>query len=727
MARTSLTFGSIALIILTLAAANAQVAHQAGPNLRGKSDATGEDGGPMAPSLPLAKANFQAWFTTKNLPVWKNEYGGVPMWKELGPGMLYNGWNGADNAGRMTCLAIDPTDDHVIYAGAASGGLWKSIDGGQDWKPMADQEPSLSYGAVTIDPRDPAIIYAGMGEPNNSLDSFQGAGLLRSLDHGNHWSLLSSRVFMGQRFSRILLSPEIPNEIFVATTRGVMRSIDAGGTWVQLLKGDATDLILNPQDPNQMMAALGNYRGDPANGLYSSQDGGETWTRLTTDLPYPGTKLGRLQFGQCAKYPNVVYAAMYSNGTGLDGLMKSEDFGVSWVRMPNAPSYAGGSAWYYNVVAVSPVNPNIVFLSGTTTYRSEDGGNTWLDNTESYGPGRVHPDHHAITFDPSQPASLFLCTDGGIFKSNNNGDSWTPVNHDLATVQFQFVDVHPTDPNIAYGGTQDNGTNKYLGNYFWTNVEAGDGGVTRVNPVHPDIVYGEYVNLALYKSTDSGKNWDWDIVKGIDKKEGTLFYAPFNLDPENPDILVTGTSRVYRTTDAATSWTPISPILGSRVSAVTIAPNNSKVIYAGTNDGRLWVTPDTGKRWFEITSGIPKQYVNDIEIDPRNARIVYVALNSWTYSSIWKSTDAGGTWTNISDDLPPLPAYTLVLNPNEPDQVFVATATGVFVSDYGDGNWLRYGPNLPNAPVFSIVANKVTGLLTVGTHGRGAWSAPLPK
>jgi photosystem II stability/assembly factor-like uncharacterized protein len=185
---------------------------------------------------------------------------------------------------------------------------------------------------------------------------------------------------------------------------------------------------------------------------------------------------------------------------------------------------------------------------------------------------------------------------------------------------------------------------------------------------------------------------------------------------------------VWRTTDGCKTWSRISPALGGEVSAVTVAPNNSKVIYAGTSDGRVWVTPDTGSSWYELTRGFPRrQYVGDIAVDPRNARVVYVSFAAWGGSHIWKSTDAGGTWENVGDNLPEMPIRAIALDPRRPDVVYVGTEIGVFVSTQGGGRWARLGKGLPNSPVFSMTANRRTGFITVGTHGRGAWRIALPE
>ena len=676
-------------------------------------------------SRAAAQARLTAFFETRQIPTWINSDGKAPIWEEMGPSVIQHSWGDMDNGGRTCMIAVNPKNKNILYIAAASGGIWKTEDEGKIWKPIGDQIASLSVGAIAIDPFDPETIYAGLGEPHYSLDSFHGVGFLRSRNGGKTWDLMGSDVFMDYTFSRIVPNPSRPGFLYAATSRGVFRSLDYGGTWVQLLAGPATDLLLDARSPDTLIASIGLPWGSPKNGLYKSTDAGATWKHLTKDLPTNSLVLGRIQMDQCQSYPNVVYASLYGKSDGLVGLYKSTDFGQSWIRMPNAPSYAGGTAWYSNCIAVSPTNPNVVFVGGFSTFRTLDGGETWEDNTKSYAGGPVHPDHHNFTFSPVEPGTLYLCTDGGAFRTRNLGQSWESVSNGLATVQFQSVDVHPTDEKIAYGGTQDNGTNKYTGSLGWTNVFLGDGGVTHVNWNNPDVVYTEYVNLAILKSPDAGKNW-FDATNGIDPAESKLFYSPFVMDPSDPDTLVAGAQRVYRSTDAAANWRPIGPKWSGRVSAVAVASSVRSVIYAGTTDGHLWVTPNTGKDWYEISKGLPKAYVSDICIDPKNARRVYVSFNGWAANRVWVSEDAGGNWKNISADLPAMPVQALAIDPRHPRTLLIGTAIGVFASK-ADGRWMRFGKGLPNVPVFSIVANTKTNWITIGTHGRGAWRIPIPE
>ena len=213
-------------------------------------------------------AQFLAWYKTRSLPLFHVHGGPSVSWQEMGPGMILRGWNDTLNAGRMTSIVVSPQDSNLLFATAASGGIWRSDNGGSSWSPVADFAPSLSYGTIAIDPHNPNIIYAGQGEQNNSADSFAGSGLMRSEDNGIHWELLAQKVFSGQRFSRIIGNPQVSGMIYAATTRGVMRSTDHGQTWVTLLPGDATDVAINPQSPNQLLAAIGFAHGSPENGMH---------------------------------------------------------------------------------------------------------------------------------------------------------------------------------------------------------------------------------------------------------------------------------------------------------------------------------------------------------------------------------------------------------------------------------------------------------------------------
>lgn len=672
-----------------------------------------------------AAARLSAWFDSKSVPYYRDRDGSSPLWEEIGPSVLLQGWGGVKTAGRLNSVLIDPRDPKVIYTAAASGGIWKSTDAGKSWKPISDHEASPAFGALAFDPYDADNLYAGTGEPHFSLDSLYGAGLLRSRDAGKNWTLHAADLFLGHRFYRILPHPRYREYIYAATTLGLFRSIDGGNTWVRLLEGTCNDVIMHPRNPNWILAAMGSRRNrTQQRGLFRSLDAGDHWEQLITGLPDANAQIGRIHVGMCLAQPQALYAIYYGS-PGLIGVFKSTDTGETWKRLPNAPDCAGGQWWYDLYIAVHPTNPSVVFVGGLSSWRTMDGGLTWNDSSRSYGGGFVHPDHHYAAWDPHDTNTLYLCTDGGLYRTRNLGENWEELNTGLATIQFQSVDVHPWDKNIAYGGTQDNGTNKYTGNLEWLHVFGGDGGTTRVNYKNPNVVYTEYVNLAIFRSNDAAENWNF-AAGGIDRSEGALFYAPYAMDPNDPEILIAGTRRLWRTVDGTANWKSISPVLGNRVSAIAIAPGASGVIYGGTTNGKVWVTPNTGTDWYDVSAGIPSSYIGDIAIDPRSPRIAYVGTMSYGVPHVFKTKDAGGAWVDVTDNLPDTIVRGIVLHPRDPDLVYLATEIGVFVSETGGKRWYRLGRNLPNVPVYSIIANARTGYVTIGTHGRGAWRIPLP-
>jgi photosystem II stability/assembly factor-like uncharacterized protein len=674
------------------------------------------------PARPGASWRRSAWLDAMEVPYWTDPNGVTPSWECIGPLNITSGWGGYDDSGRISAIAVDPRDSQRVYIGASHGGVWLSEDGCKTWKPLSDFEASLSYGALILDPFDPDIIYGGTGEAHSSGDSYFGAGLLRSTDRGKTWELFGQPEFAGAYFGQLVASPNVKGLLIGATSHGLFRSLDRGRTWTKLLDGYFRDVVNSPRQPDVFYTC-----GGPGNAVavYKSSDSGNTWELLGGGLPPPGP-YGRSQLAICRDHPETVYVSHIINGR--TALYRTDDSGRTWRHLVNAYNYA---SWYNQFLACAPDNPDIIYEGGTTCHRSVDGGETWVDIARTYQWG-AHPDWHGYTFDPNDPRVLYAGTDGGLFISYDRGDTWIARNDGLATVQFTGIGVHPWDPYIAIGGTQDNGTLRYRHDKRWKQVFYGDGGTSIINPVNPDRMYTEYITLQMYRSDNGGDDWGW-IAGGIDRT-GALFYAPFEMDPNNPDVLVAGASRVWRTTDGGDTWTAISGNMGS-VSALAVAPHNSEVVYAGSRDGRIWVTPNCGKDWYEITKGAAGDrggrgrygaFVSAIAVDPRSPRRVIVAFGGYGHKHLYRSENAGGTWTVIDDNLPDAPATHVVIDPTRPDDVYVSLDVGVFVSNSWGGHWRRYGIGLPHSPVERLDLNRRTGYLSTATHGRSAWRVPLP-
>lgn len=653
------------------------------------------------------------------LSYWKDFTGQGPKWECIGPFGLSEAWGSSDNSGRVSSIVIDPRNTRRIYLAGAIGGVWKSEDRGKTWTPMSDFEESLSFGALALDPFDPDTIYACTGEAHGASDSRLGVGMLRSNDQGRTWELFAQEELRGTAVGQMVCSKKVRGLLMVAAGNGLWRSLDGGKSWIKMVEGGFQDITNSYREPDTYYACGGTFaRG----GVWKTTDAGNTW-RLLSGTRAPGT-FGRPQLAQCEEFPKTVYASFAVGEANGIAIYRTDDGGDTWTHLRGAVNYGGGQLWYDNFIACSPDNPKQLFGGGVTVYRTDDGGWIWRDVSRSYGDGvNTHPDFHCYRFDPHDPKTIYAGCDGGLFVSYDRGETWDSLNKGLATLQFVGMDVDPVNPHVAYGGTQDNGTSRGRGAPMWKEIFFGDGGITLVDYNRPNRVYTEYVGLTMAKSDDYGDNWV-DCTNGIDRS-GALFYSPFELDPNNPDILVAGSAWVWRTTDWAQSWTRISGNMG-QVSAMRIARGHSEVIYAGSRWGGVWVTPNTGKDWYDINDGLPRDFVTAIEIDPRTPRTAYVTLAGFGHDHIFKTENAGGSWTSVEDNLPDAPINHILVDPNRPEDVYIATEVGVFVSNSGGGNWKRYGVGLPNSVCQRLALNRRTGYLTVATHGRSCWRVPLP-
>ncbi len=655
--------------------------------------------------------------------------------------------------GRITAIAADPSNPMIVYAGAADGGVLKSTDGGLHWTPIFDEMPSLSIGAITIDPTDPSKIYVGTGEANSSGDSFDGDGLYMSPDGGTTWVHLGLE--QTRHINRIVVNPQNPQVLFVAAMgslfspspdRGVYRSLDGGQTWEQVLfVSDTTgciDLAINPENPQILYAAMWERIrrpwmrrvGGPTSGIYRSTDGGETWELLTNGLPQ-GANVGRIGLALAPSNPQVIYAIYADHPGYFMGIYKTTDGGDTWFRVNDAAlsNLFSSYGWYFGNIRVDPTNENVVYALGLDLYRSTNGGNSW-QNLTGYS---VHVDQHDLWIDPQNPQHLILGNDGGIYVSNNGGISWTKST-DLPITQFYRVTVDFLNPERIYGGTQDNGTMRTLTGSVddWQIIYWGDGFFCIVDYTNPNVIYAEYQYGGLGKSTDGGYTF-YDATAGIGPDRRN-WNTPVVMDPNNPQVLYYGTYRVYKTTNGAGWWFHISPDLTNgpgggnlqfgTITAIAVSDADPNVLYVGTDDGRVWMTPDGGGAWIPVDDSLPDRWVTDIAILPGDPNTAYVAFSGYAwdepYAHLWKTTDGGTTWQDVSGDLPECPVNTIVIDPAT-EAVIVGTDFGVYVST-DDSLWTPVGTGLPNAVVMDMVFHPTTRKLVVGTHGRSTWWIELP-
>lgn len=672
-------------------------------------------------------------------------------------------------SGRVTALAIDPRDGDVIYLGAATGGVWKTVDGGRNWIPLTDDQPTLVVGAIALDPSNPDTVYVGTGE---LLTGFYGSGVLKSTDGGASWTQLTgpfvgpfNTVRSGAVFGALAVSPANPQLILagvdygggLAARGGIYRSADGGVTWTQVLAGGAgTDLVFNPAQPNIVYAGVANAAlrtafARPQNGLYKSTDGGATWTQLWNSGPnaLPAANLGRISLALARSAPNTLYAAIQDSSPQrfgrLLGFFRTQDGGDNWTPLLNTPDFCTPQCWYAMPIAVHPANPNLVLAGGLFLFRSLNGGASWNNIYVGQNGDPIHVDFHAITFTPDL-SKTFVGTDGGVFVTSGitqQSVNWSDRNETLGTIQFYpGISLHPSDPNITLGGTQDNGTLLYTGNPTWDEILGGDGGYSAIDFGIPDILYGSLPRNVILKAGLGSYQSFITSRHGIDPLDRSQFLAPLVIDPNNPLRLYYGTFRLYQTNDGAGRWRAISsdltrgPDTGGSITAIAPAPSESAVVYAGTSDGLVQVTTSADRgpdaEWVDRSATLPRRPVGSIAIDPVSDSTAYVAYQGFSgfgndeQGHIFKTTDRGESWTDISGNLPNIPVSALAIDPDVPDTVYAGTDIGVFVTRDGGASWSTLVNGFPRVFVMDLVVHRPTRILRAATHGRGMWDLQLP-
>jgi hypothetical protein len=687
-------------------------------------------------------------------------------WTALGPAPILGGQTPGNGpvTGRIAAIAADPSDANIIYIAAAGGGVWKTTDGGTSWTPLTDSQSTLTMGAIAIAPSNTSIIYAGTGEANFSGDSVYGRGILKSTDGGTSWTLLGQAYFDRLSISRIVVDPTNANTVYATDTYavngvygnyGVWKSTDGGVTWNNTTSSISTgvpftDLVMDPSSAQVLYAAAGDPGGSTLNGIYKTVDGGAHWA-LAGNFPSNNLTNGRIALALAPSATQTLYAAITSSTTGgIYKMVKSVNGGTNWTTLPTPPNYMGGQGWYDTTLIVDPSNAGIVYAAGQFAYslgsygfiRSSDGGSSWTEigtGTDGSGP---HPDHHGIAFDAS--GKLLDGNDGGIWRLNFTSPSnytWTDLNgtapNALNITQFTGIALHPTNPAIAYGGSQDNGTERYTGSAAWNLVVGGDGGFVRVDPSNPNTVYHEYYGISLERSDDGGVTWH-SKISGInlsvpnmpDDDDPSRFYVPYVLDPSNPSRLLYGTDHVYETTNRGDNWTPISApntngwTTSNVIDSLAAAPSDINTIYASAG-GQIFVTTNRGATWTERS--VPSVFGPwvDLHVDPTNSLIAYAVRYDFGGGHVYRTVNGGVSWANISSNLPDLPVSAIDLNPNgagtADDVLYVGTDAGVYTSANLGGSWTVMGSGLPSVQVADLEFNSNLHILGAGTHGRGLW------
>src|ERR1041384_4787576 len=745
-------------------------------------------------------------------------------WIFLGPNPIPQGQTQGARvpvSGRTISIAVHPTDPNTVYVGTAQGGLYKSTNGGTNWTRLFDfQLESLAIGAITIDPTDSSIVYVGTGENGQSADSAFGRGLyiIRNANSASpiltgpfRLNCVGSDVLSGRAIGRVLVNPLDHNVIFVCTAsgtggnpnttpvllppRGVYRSLNAQAaapTFEQVqITGIATpndrntiDIEMDPANPNLLLATVVGVTGD--GGVYRTANALDPVPTFTRTLALAnGANPGRaeLTVTRSAVPATTFYVASGEVSTAAIGgpacsstqngtLRKSTDGGLTWsVPMPGSTGFCGGQCFYDIAVAVSPDNQTI-HLGGaagngsancTTNVmkRSLNGGTTFASNNTN-----LHADEHALAIAPSNPQVVYTGSDGGIWRSVNNGTTWTSLNNiDYSATQFQGVAVHPFDRNFLLGGTQDNGTICQAANGTWTHCQDGDGGYALIDTNAQDttnvLMYHTFFNQTgsqiLYQratSTAAGATGilSWTSrgctgngnANGISCTNAVLFYAPLEQGPGNPNTIYFGSDRLYRSTDRGDTHTivsqsplvPVSATQGVVITTIGVSPQDDNVRIVGMRNGQVFATTTGSSTLTDVTGAnfpapnpvdLTRNSIGKAVIDPNNKFTAYVSFTSFSPPAgqqIFKTTNLNAaipTWTPASNGIPQVPVSGLAIDPQDSNSIYAATEIGVYHSGDGGANWMPYGTGLPRVAVFDVKISNVQRYLRAATHGRGIW------
>ena len=684
----------------------------------------------------------------------------------------------ANMSGRIGAIDAVASNPNIIYIGAATGGLWKSIDGGITWEPIFDDQPVSSIGAVAINQSNPNIVWVGTGEaaPRNSVGV--GRGVYLTIDGGKTWEFLGLE--KTEKVSKILLHPDDPDIAYVGamgTTwgenpeRGVYKTVDGGKTWEKVLfvdeKTGVADMAMDPTNPNKIIAAMWEHRrwpwffksGGPGSGLYITVNSGKKWQKLTDKNGLPEGELGRIGVAFSTNKPEVVYALMEAEKSVL---LRSNDGGFNW-EVVNNQSDVGNRPFYYHRIWVNPTNENILYMLHSRMMISEDAGKTFRNLTAF---NQAHSDFHAMWIHPNGEM-MIVGNDGGAVISYNRGQNWRFVEN-LPVGQFYHVSFDMETPYNVYGGLQDNGSwmgpaymlkERAIYSYLWKMVGSGDGFDTEPDPEKPGAGYGMSQGGSLYYFDTSTGSSRSIVPTESDVKHRYNWNAGFAVDPFHPATVYLGSQFVHKSTDKGRTWEIISPDLTTNdpekqkqadsggltldatnaenhttIMCIAPSPVQEGVLWIGTDDGNVQLTKDGGKTWElvskELTSGKkgkvpPATWVPHVEASKFDAATAYVVFDdhrrsNWT-TYVYVTHDFGKTWESLAT--PEIDGFVHVIEEDTVNKnlLFLGTEFGLYVSFNAGKNWMKWTHGLPTVPVRDIAVHPREDDLIIATHGRSIY------
>ena len=665
-------------------------------------------------AIQLAKQENPAMFPPPS--------GASGLWTYIGNNAVPGGGGGA---GRVNAVRPQPGSSTIFYACAPAGGLWKTTDSGVTWSVVnTDYLDAIGATDVAIDPSNNNILYLATGD-GDAGDTYA-IGILKSTDGGATWSTtgLNWNVTQGRMISRLLIHPTNSSILLAATSLGIYKSINAGVSWVLTSAGSFKDMEFKPGDPTVVYASGTTF--------IKSSDTGDNFTAITSGLP--ASNVGRLSIAVSAANAATVYVLAAKNtDSGFLGIYKSTNSGVGFTSMATTPNLlgwnanggdAGGQGWYDLAIECSGTDANTLWVGGVNIWKSTNGGTTWACNAHWTGSGGlpyVHADVHCLTWVPTNN-SLYVGCDGGVFRTTDNGGTYSDVSSNLQISQQYKLGIAQLNGNKILTGWQDNGSNLKNGTAH-SQVLGGDGMECIIARTNDNIMYGEIYYGAIYKSTNNGGTFN-PIVNsgGTGVNADGAWVTPYAMGATDNDLYV-GKSTIYKSSNAGTSFTAMGTFGTGVVNAFAVSSSNANVIYASKGSA-LYKTSNANA--FSALTGLPSLYITSIAVSSTNENKVWVTFSGYTSGSkVYYSADGGATWTNISGSLPNIPSNTIVYHNTGSDALYVGTDAGVYYRDNTLADWIPYMNGLPNVVVDELEIHAGLNTITAATFGRGTWRAPL--
>ena len=649
-----------------------------------------------------------------------------PQWRSLGPWTIPNGQTyGASRvnvSGRIAAIAVDPSNPAHVLVGAANGGVWESMDRGASWAPRTDYQATLAVGALAFDPRNPRTVYCGLGEGNWWW--WLGAGVLRSSDGGTTWSTLCTAPFVGQGFYDLVVDPANGRHLLAATTGGLYVSNDGGTTWTQRRSARTWSIAIAPAG-----GARAEILAASSDGLWRSTNGGTTWTAV----PLPGSPGGftRLAVAIATSNPGVAYvfgAGPQSTSAGPTPYLWRRA-GGTWALQGAPPGVATGQSWYDWFLAVAPDNANQIYCGAISVHRGTRAGSTWtwVDIATKASGDSIHPDSHALAFEPGRPATIYVGNDGGMYRSPDRGTTWEQLNNGLVITEFEYIAQDYGSSRWLIGGTQDNGTERWRGSAVWEHVADGDGGDCGVNRQTPATAFHTFYGMSPQRSLAGGDWGTWtSVFPPVPAGEGGPFYPPFECSSTNGDTIAIGGNRLYVSRNNGTSWTPLPYPGGGTASGLCIP--NANTVYVGLGDGRVLRTTWSGAAWGALTALTTPRAgaaVSDIQVDWSNPSRVWVTYYTVGGGRVFRSDDGGATWTDRTAGLPNLSITAVQVDPANANRAWVSASLGVYQTTDGGASWTPFAASLPNCYVGDLLFQPHARMLRAATRNRGVWEIPV--